>query len=137
MADGSGNAGTTEIGPSGECPVRPLLDRMADKWSLLVITRLAEAPDGKRRFSELKRAVDGISQRMLTTTLRNLERDGLVTRTVFAEVPPRVEYQITPIGHSFMVPARALIDWMMENWPEIEKLRAQYDARTGKGANKR
>ena len=76
-----------------QCPVRPLLDRRADKWSLLIITRLAEAPENKRRFSELMRAIDGISQRILTTTLRNLERDGLVAREVFAEVPPRVEYE--------------------------------------------
>lgn len=69
------------------CPVRPLLDRMADKWSLLVIARLAEASGNRLRFSELMRAVGGVSQRMLTTTLRNLERDGLVTRDVFAEVP--------------------------------------------------
>ncbi|MHA1567332.1 MAG: winged helix-turn-helix transcriptional regulator [Alphaproteobacteria bacterium] len=110
-----------------QCPVRPLLDRMADKWSLLIITRLAEAPDNKRRFSELMRAIDGISQRMLTTTLRNLERDGLVAREIFAEVPPRVEYELTERGISFLVPARALIDWVLEKWPEIERSREIYD----------
>jgi len=115
------------------CPVRPLLDRMADKWSLLIITRLAEAPENKRRFSELMRAIDGISQRMLTTTLRNLERDGLVAREVFAEVPPRVEYELTERGISFLVPARALIDWVLEKWPEIESSRKIYDRKTGKG----
>jgi len=115
-----------------QCPVRPLLDRMADKWSLLIITRLAEAPNNKRRFSELMRAVDGISQRMLTTTLRNLERDGLVAREIFAEIPPRVEYELTERGKSFLVPARALIDWVLEKWPEIEKSREIYDKKAGK-----
>ena len=76
---------------SEDCPVRSLLDQIADKWSLLVIIRLAEAQNSKRRFSELKRDVEGIFQRMLTATLRKLERDGLVTREIFAEVPPRVE----------------------------------------------
>jgi len=112
---------------SEDCPVRSLLDRIADKWSLLVIIRLAEAQNSKRRFSELKRDVEGISQRMLTATLRKLERDGLVTREIFAEVPPRVEYQLAPLGHSFLVPARALIDWMVEKWPEIEHMREAYD----------
>ena len=117
---------------SANCQVRSLLDRMADKWSLLVIIRLSEAKNSTRRFSELKRDVEGISQRMLTATLRNLERDGLVTREVFAEVPPRVEYQLAPIGHSFLVPAKALIDWMVGKWPEIEKLRETYDAKKSK-----
>ena len=119
---------------SGECPVRSLLERMADKWSLLVITRLAEAPDSKRRFSDLKRAVDGISQRMLTSTLRKLERDGLVTREIFAEVPPRVEYQLTSIGHSFLVPTTVLINWMEENWSEIERFRNAYDEKESRGS---
>ncbi|MBV1902966.1 MAG: helix-turn-helix transcriptional regulator [Marinosulfonomonas sp.] len=114
---------------SADCPVRPLLDRLGDKWSLLIITRLADAPEGKYRFSELKRIVDGISQRMLTITLRNLERDGLVTREIFAEVPPRVEYQLTPIGHSFLEPASALIQWMVANWPEIERQREAFENR--------
>ncbi|MBV1866651.1 MAG: helix-turn-helix transcriptional regulator [Marinosulfonomonas sp.] len=129
MPDGSPAAQTPRLELSSDCPVRPLLDRLADKWSLLIITRLSEAPDGKYRFSELKRVVEGVSQRMLTITLRNLERDGLVTRTVFAEVPPRVEYQLTPIGHSFMEPASALIKWMVTNWPEIERQRTAFENR--------
>ena len=110
-----------------DCPVRQLLDRMADKWSLLIIYRLAEATNNRRRFSELLRAIDGIFQRMLTTTLRNLERDGLVLREVFAEVPPRVEYELTERGKSFLVPARTLIDWVQDKWPDIERSRELYD----------
>ena len=109
------------------CPVRPLLDRMADKWSLLVIARLAEARGSRLRFSELMRAVGGVSQRMLSTTLRNLERDGLVIREVFAEVPPRVEYQLTERGKSFLIPVRALIGWLEANWPDIQRSRELYD----------
>ena len=131
MPDGSQKP-ADKIIISEDCPVRSLLDRIADKWSLLVIIRLSQAPESKRRFSELKRDVEGISQRMLTTTLRKLERDGLVVREVFAEVPPRVEYQLAPIGHSFLVPAKALIDWMVEKWPEIEKRRNIYDENTVK-----
>jgi len=112
------------------CPVRPLLDRMADKWSLLVIARLAEASGNRLRFSELMRAVGGVSQRMLTTTLRNLERDGLVTRDVFAEVPPRVEYELTERGKSFLIPVRTLIGWLEANWPDIQRCRELYDQKT-------
>lgn len=109
------------------CPVRPLLDRMADKWSLLVIARLAEARGSRLRFSELMRAVGGVSQRMLSTTLRNLERDGLVIREVFAEVPPRVEYELTERGKSFLIPVRTLIGWLEANWPDIQRSRELYD----------
>ncbi len=109
------------------CPVRPLLDRMADKWSLLVIARLAEAPGSRLRFSKLMRAVGGVSQRMLTATLRNLERDGLVIREVFPEVPPRVEYELTERGKSFLIPVRTLIGWLEANWPDIQRSRDLYD----------
>jgi len=109
------------------CPVRPLLDRMADKWSLLVIARLAEARGSRLRFSALMRAVAGVSQRMLSTTLRNLERDGLVIREVFAEVPPRVEYELTERGKSFLIPVRTLIGWLEANWPDIQRSRELYD----------
>ena len=109
------------------CPVRPLLDRMADKWSLLVIARLAEAKGNRLRFSQLMRAVGGVSQRMLSTTLRNLERDGLVIREVFAEVPPRVEYELTERGKSFLIPVRTLIGWLEANWPDIQRSRELYD----------
>lgn len=110
-----------------DCPLRHLLDRMGDKWSLLIIAKLAEAPACRRRFSELMRAIAHISKRMLATTLRNLERDGLVTRDVFAEIPLRVEYQLTERGKSFLVPTRTLIVWVEKNWPEIEISRRQYD----------
>jgi DNA-binding HxlR family transcriptional regulator len=109
------------------CPIRDLLDRLGDKWSLLVIKKLSEAPQNKRRFSDLMRAIDGISQRMLTATLRHLERDGLVTREVFAEIPPRVEYQLTEQGKSLLVPVRTLIDWVEANWPAMQAARDAYD----------
>lgn len=86
-----------------------------------------EAPKHTLRFSGLKRSVEGISQRMLTVTLKNLERDGLVSRAVFAEVPPRVEYQLTDLGKSVLEPMRGLVDWLEDRWPEIERFRAVYD----------
>jgi len=94
---------------SPECiVVREVLDRVGDKWSVLVISLLGERG---RRFSELQRAIDGISQRMLTLTLRQLERDGLVSRTVHATVPPRVDYALTPLGASVLEPVAALTGW--------------------------
>lgn len=109
------------------CEFRSFLDRVADKWSLLVISMIAEAPEQRCRFSDLKRAIPGISQRMLTTTLRNLERDGLVTRYVFAEVPPRVEYQLTTLGKNLRSPIEELIIWIQKNWKTIEKAREDFD----------
>lgn len=106
---------------------RGILDRIADKWTLLVVATL----DNERmRFTELRERISGISQRMLTRTLRNLERDGLITRTVFAEVPPRVEYELTKIGRSLILPAVALAEWAIENNPSIEHSREEYDLRT-------
>jgi DNA-binding HxlR family transcriptional regulator len=117
------------IGDHSYCPIRILLDRLGDKWSLLVIAQLAEYPDGTRRFSELQRGISGISQRMLTSTLRYLERDGLVARAVFPEVPPRVEYRLTPLGRDLMMPVRNLIEWVSVHWPDIEAARQSYDNR--------
>lgn len=115
--------------PPGGCPIHDLLARLGDKWSMLVLISLAKA-DGKRlRFSELMRSVAGISQRMLSTTLRHLERDGIVTRHVFAEVPPRVEYVLTERGQGLLVPVKALVMWIEGQWPDIQKSRADYDAR--------
>jgi DNA-binding HxlR family transcriptional regulator len=111
------------------CPVRHLLDRLGDKWSLLIISSLAEAENGRKRFSDLMRSVSGISQRMLTTTLRHLERDGMITREVFPEVPPRVEYELTAHGKSLLIPVTSLIDWVHLNWPIIEESRKVYDLR--------
>src|SRR3977135_1802723 len=91
----------------GEC--REVLDRVADKWSLLVIAMLEQRPTPRARFSELKRSIPGISQRMLTATLRSLERDGLLTRDVYAEAPPRVEYELTPLGKRLIGPWRGLL----------------------------
>lgn len=106
--------------------IREVLDRVGDKWSLLLIATL----QGDRlRFSELLRHIPGISQRMLTLTLRQLERDGLITRTAHAEVPPRVEYELTELGGTLILIARTIGDWAMENHPAIEKSRARYDAR--------
>jgi DNA-binding HxlR family transcriptional regulator len=96
---------------------------------MLVLVALAGADNNRCRFSELMRKVNGISQRMLTTTLRHLERDGIVTRHLFAEVPPRVEYTLTERGHGLLVPVVALVKWIHSEWPGIEKSRQQYDAR--------
>jgi len=111
----------------GECPVREVLDRIGDKWSVLVLHLLA---GGTLRFSELRNAIDGISQRMLTVTLRGLERDGLVTRTVFPVVPPRVDYELTEMGRSLSQTVCALVAWADENRPGIDRARADYDARS-------
>ncbi|GAA4479626.1 helix-turn-helix domain-containing protein [Microbacterium panaciterrae] len=106
--------------------IRDVLDRVGDKWSLLVVATL----DGDTmRFSELLRHIPGISQRMLTLTLRQLERDGLVTRTAFAEVPPRVEYALTALGRTFVDIAHTIARWAITNHPTIEESRAAYDAR--------
>ena len=109
-----------------ECEVRTILDRIADKWSLLVICVLA---DGTRRFGELRREIDGISQRMLTLTLRHLEREGLVTRTVFPVVPPRVDYQLTELGSTLLDTIQTLVAWAGKHGNEIIAARAAYDAR--------
>lgn len=108
--------------------VREVLDRVGDKWSVLVIGALR----GQRlRFTELMHAIPGISQRMLTLTVRQLERDGLLTRTVHAEVPPRVEYELTGRGRGFVELATALAEWAIENREGIEASRTDYDTRVG------
>ena len=113
------------VGP-GDCTVRAVLDRVGDKWSLYVIHLLG---GGSKRFSELRRRIDGISQRMLTVTLRGLERDGLVVRTVYPTVPPRVEYALTTLGRTLLDTVCTLIAWADEHVPEIEAARAAYDRR--------
>jgi DNA-binding HxlR family transcriptional regulator len=110
-----------------ECEVRTILDRIADKWSLLVICVLA---DGTKRFGELRRDIDGISQRMLTLTLRQLEREGLVTRTVFPVVPPRVDYELTELGSTLLDTIQALVAWAGKHGNEIRQARDAYDARS-------
>ena len=113
-----------------DCEFREMLDRVGDKWSLLVIAMLEQRPIPRARFSELKRSIPGISQRMLTATLRSLKRDGQLTRDVFAEVPPRVEYELTPLGKRFMEPVRALVAWLQVNWSTIRTARETFDRRS-------
>ncbi|WP_377266917.1 winged helix-turn-helix transcriptional regulator [Peterkaempfera sp. SMS 1(5)a] len=119
---------TCMIRGDGGQTIRAVLDRICDKWTLLIVATLDQ---GRLRFSELHRQIPGISQRMLTLTLRNLERDGLVSRTAFAEVPPRVEYALTPTGRSLIPPALALAGWAIEHIAEIEASRAAYGDRNG------
>lgn len=108
----------------GTCRARDVLDRVGDKWSVYVIGLLGE---GTRRFSDLLRSIDGISQRMLTVTLRGLERDGLVTRTIHPVIPPRVDYALTPMGRTLLATIRSLIEWADQHTDEIEAARAHYD----------
>ncbi|PZG12406.1 transcriptional regulator [Nonomuraea aridisoli] len=108
------------------CEVRQILDRVADKWSLLVIALL---DCQSLRFTQLRREIDGVSQRMLSVTLRQLERDGLVSRTVHPVVPPRVDYALTPLGRTLHQTIKALVTWTEEHQQEIAAARADYDAR--------
>jgi len=118
---------TATIEAFGACAaVTDVLSRVGDKWSMQVVMKLGEK---SRRFNELRRIVDGISQRMLTRTLRNLERDGLVNRTVTPTVPPRVDYALTELGRSLWHPVATLGSWVLENRIHIESARAEYDAR--------
>jgi DNA-binding HxlR family transcriptional regulator len=113
--------------------VREILNRVGDKWSVLVIVLLA---DGPKRFSELRRAIEGISQRMLTLTLRGLERDGLVTRTLYPTIPPRVDYELTRLGRTLLGPVQTLAAWAVKHRVEIQEARARQDlndARQAKG----
>jgi DNA-binding HxlR family transcriptional regulator len=104
--------------------VREVLSLVGDKWSVLVVAMLG---DGTKRFTELKRTIDGISQRMLTLTLRGLERDGLVTRTVHPTIPPKVEYALTKLGRTLLEPVQALAEWADGNRLEIQAARDRFD----------
>ena len=117
---------TCMIRGDGGQSIRAALDRICDKWTMLIVATLDE---GRMRFTELQKHIPGISQRMLTLTLRNLERDGLVSRTAHAEVPPRVEYALTPLGTSLIPPALALAGWAIEHNTQIQASRAAYGAR--------
>lgn len=110
---------------NGSCPMRDVLDRVGDTWSLLVIINLQERPV---RFNALRRAIEGISQRMLTVTLRSLERDGLVSRTVRPATPPEVEYALTELGRSIAVPIGALGLWAAQNRDRLRAARDAFDA---------
>ncbi len=109
------------------CPMRDILDRVGDKWSVLVVILLK---DGTLRFSDLRRSIEGISQRMLTQTLRQLERDGLVERTVYPSVPVRVEYELTTLGRTLIEPLSALAHWAENHRQAILTARAAYDCRS-------
>jgi DNA-binding HxlR family transcriptional regulator len=109
--------------------VSGVLARVGDKWSVLIVSRLGRQP---MRFNELKREIAGISQRMLTLTLRGLERDGLITRTVFPTIPPRVDYELTALGRSLLDPVNALADWALKNAARIETARAKFDGTANK-----
>lgn len=108
------------------CPTRQVLDLIADKWATLIIVLLEQRP---KRFTELQRQIEGISQKMLTQTLRALERDGMVHRTVYAEVPPRVEYTLTALGQTLYEPLVNLIQWSEENIGAVTAARKSYDQR--------
>ena len=112
-------------GPASDCPVRGVLDKISDKWSMLLVMTLASGP---KRFNQLRREVPDISQKMLTQTLRDLQRDGMVARKVFDTKPPSVEYRLTPLGASIIVPFGHLIRWAGDNHPRIDQARVEYDA---------
>lgn len=126
----AGTAGTPGIASCpegsdlGDCPVRNVLDQIGDKWSTLFIQILGKRP---HRFGELRRAVPDISQRMLTQTLRDLQRDGLVAREVFPTVPPGVEYRLTPLGNSLLEPLAQLIQWAGAHHEEIKQARQRFE----------
>ena len=122
----SGNYGSMSEAPmydvyNAACPTRRALDRIADKWAALIVILLAERP---HRFGELRRRIDGISQKMLTQTLRNLEQDGLVSRRAFATVPVTVEYSLTPLGQTLVGPVSAIREWAEQHIDEVLAARA-------------
>lgn len=113
------------------CPSRTSLARIANKWTALLVIAL---DDGPLRFGELRQAVEGISAKVLAETLRDLERDGLVTRTAYDQMPPRVEYELTPLGRTLEQPLRALTSWAEQHIAEVELARDRYDTRADKTA---
>jgi DNA-binding HxlR family transcriptional regulator len=129
VCEPSGTAGGEPSGPASElspCRAREVLQRVGDKWSMYVIDLLGQ---GTMRFSELHRSIDGITARMLTVTLRGLERDGIVTRTIHPVIPPRVEYDLTPMGLTLLDAIGQLVTWADSHLPEIGAAQAAYDAR--------
>ena len=111
--------------------ISTLLSRIGDKWTVLVVQTLAEGP---KRFNELRREIPSVSQRMLTLTLRNLERDGLVSRTVTPSIPPRVDYELTKLGQSLQKPICGLANWATENVEAIHEAQARFDAERDEGS---
>ncbi len=120
---------STQQHHEGPCPLQELLARLGDKWSMLVIMTLAKSDTHCLRFSDLRKQVQGISQRMLTTTLRYLERDGIVSRHQYPEIPPRVEYRLTERGKSLLSPVKSFCHWVENNWQDINASRQDYDAK--------
>jgi DNA-binding HxlR family transcriptional regulator len=123
----------TDVCDTATCEIRDLLDRLSEKWSLLVVELLGE---GRSRFGELHRDIPQISQRMLTLTLRSLERDGMVERTVHPVVPPRVDYDLTPLGRSLLTMIEPMVAWTREHRAQIEQARDDYDAKATEPASK-
>lgn len=125
---------TKQLDPAAICrssdpmAVRELLTKVGDKWTIFIVLSL-DLLGGRARFSELERAVPGISQRMLSSTLKTLERDGMVTRELFPEIPPRVEYEMTDLGRSLLRPTQGLVDWVKENWQQVRDAQSRYDER--------
>jgi DNA-binding HxlR family transcriptional regulator len=105
-------------------PVAEILSRIGDKWSVMLVMDLH---GGRKRFSELRRALHGISQKMLTTSLRGLERDGFITRTIYPTIPPKVEYELTDLGRELAIPVRALGEWAMQNRDRVLAARERFD----------
>ncbi|WP_344562333.1 helix-turn-helix domain-containing protein [Streptomyces axinellae] len=128
MAKNSGpeSAQAQDAQPQDACRTREVLDIVGDKWSLLVVRTLK---DGPLRFTQLKRSIDGISQRMLTVTLRGLERDGILSRTVHNVMPPHVSYELTPMGATLRDATAPLLEWSIAHLPHIDAARAEYDTR--------
>ncbi|AEM82475.1 winged helix-turn-helix transcriptional regulator [Streptomyces violaceusniger] len=122
---GGGEHGHGESTYAGGCPSRDVLDRIGDKWTVLVLGELANS--GAKRYAALRGRLDGVSEKMLTQTLRALERDGLVRRTIHPEIPPRVEYELTELGVTLRGPLLALTDWSMRHMDEVLEARAAYD----------
>lgn len=112
---------------AADCPTRRVLDLIGDKWSVLIIGMLE---DGPKRFSQLQRSIGGISQKMLTQKLRSLERDGIISRTLYPEVPPRVDYELTPLGETLCAPIEAVRRWAEQHIDEVVAAQNQYDARS-------
>ncbi|KPM51899.1 HxlR family transcriptional regulator [Frankia sp. CcI49] len=123
---GEGTSGAPQPRDDLNCQARSVMDRVGDKWSLAVVNQLSAGP---RRFTEVRRMLPGINQRMLTSTLRALERDGLVSRTIHAQIPPRVDYELTALGRTLLDTVSSLFDWAASNAADIDEARRRYDAR--------
>ena len=126
ISGAAGSGGSAARPPLTDCRARDVLQRVGDKWSVFVIDRLGQ---GSQRFNELRRSIDGITGRMLTVTLRGLERDGLVARTVHPVIPPRVDYALTPMGATLLETIEQLVDWADSHTEDIYAARSRYDTR--------